>query len=70
MPYMHSESALIHQLALPLFEQYASAGALKFEILHKEIIDRFGRYPHRNVALGRESSSEELEFLQQPGSGF
>ena len=70
MPYMHSESALIHQLALPLFEKYASAGSLKFEILHKEIIDRFGRYPHRNAVLERESSSEELEFLQQPGSGF
>ncbi|MCA2453354.1 DUF924 domain-containing protein, partial [Vibrio alginolyticus] len=37
---------------------------------HKAIIDQFGRYPHRNAILGRESTPEELAFLQQPGSSF
>lgn len=69
MPYMHSESALIHQQAEPLFAEHAPAN-LDFEIRHKAIIDRFGRYPHRNKILGRESTSEEIEFLKQPGSSF
>jgi uncharacterized protein (DUF924 family) len=43
---------------------------LRFELRHKEIIDRFGRYPHRNALLGRESSPEELTFLSEPGLGF
>jgi uncharacterized protein (DUF924 family) len=43
---------------------------LRFELRHKEIIDRFGRYPHRNALLGRASSSEELAFLTEPGSAF
>ena len=41
-----------------------------FEVRHKDIIDRFGRYPHRNTILGRVSSLEEVEFLKQPGSRF
>lgn len=69
MPYMHSESALIHQQAEPLFAEHAPAN-LDFEIRHKAIIDRFGRYPHRNTILGRESTPEEVEFLKQPGSSF
>jgi uncharacterized protein (DUF924 family) len=43
---------------------------LDFEIQHQKIIERFGRYPHRNKILGRESTPEEIEFLLQPGSGF
>jgi uncharacterized protein (DUF924 family) len=43
---------------------------LKYAIAHKEIIDRFGRFPHRNAVLGRESTAAELEFLTQPGSSF
>lgn len=70
MPYMHSESRYIHQLAVPLFQRHASEDSYRFELLHKGIIDRFGRYPHRNAALNRESTAEELEFLQQPGSSF
>ncbi len=70
MPYMHSESRLIHAQAEPLFKQYAPEGNYKFELLHKVIIDRFGRYPHRNALLGRASSDEEIEFLKQPGSRF
>jgi uncharacterized protein (DUF924 family) len=43
---------------------------LRFELMHQSIIDRFGRYPHRNAILGRESRPEELSFLSEPGSGF
>lgn len=70
MPYMHSESRLVHEQAVTLFSQPGQEGKLDYEMRHKEIIDRFGRYPHRNDILGRESSPEECEFLQQPGSGF
>jgi uncharacterized protein (DUF924 family) len=70
MPYMHSESALVHAQAVTLFEQPGMDEPLRFELRHKEIIDRFGRYPHRNAVLGRESTPEELAFLSEPGSGF
>ncbi|WP_111640463.1 DUF924 family protein [Marinimicrobium alkaliphilum] len=70
MPYMHSESPAIHTLAMTLFNQPGLEDNLQFEIRHKEIIDRFGRYPHRNQWLNRESTPEELEFLKQPGSSF
>lgn len=69
MPYMHSESKAIHKQALALFTQHAP-GNSDFELKHKVIIDRFGRYPHRNAALGRASSDEEIAFLKQPGSSF
>lgn len=70
MPFMHSESALIHERAMELFDQPGLEHNLDFEIRHKEIIDRFGRYPHRNAVLGRASTEEEMTFLQQPGSSF
>lgn len=70
MPYMHSESRRIHQQAEALFEQYTNAEALEAERKHKVIIDRFGRYPHRNDILGRVSSAEESAFLKQPNSSF
>lgn len=70
LPFMHAESALIHQLAVPLFETLEMASSLDYELRHKQIIDRFGRFPHRNKVLGRASTAEELEFLQQPGSSF
>ena len=70
MPYMHSESRLIHQQAEQLFKQHTNEETYGFEIRHKVIIDRFGRYPHRNEILGRISSAEEIEFLKQPGSSF
>jgi uncharacterized protein (DUF924 family) len=70
MPYMHSESALVHAQAVELFSQPGLEDTLRFELRHKEIIDRFGRYPHRNALLGRVSSPEELAFLIEPGSGF
>ncbi|RYY78453.1 MAG: DUF924 domain-containing protein [Moraxellaceae bacterium] len=70
MPFMHSESRVIHKTALDLFTRLGNENNLKFEKLHKAIIDRFGRYPHRNAVLGRTSTPEELEFLQQPNSSF
>lgn len=70
MPYMHSESAEIHKVAEELFRQHGNEGNLDYELKHKAIIDRFGRYPHRNAILGRPSTPEEIEFLKQPGSGF
>lgn len=70
MPFMHSESASIHTVALDLFSQSGLENNLEFEKRHKAIIDRFGRYPHRNEILGRKSTAEEVEFLQQPGSSF
>ena len=70
MPFMHSESKLIHQQAELLYRKLGSKGNLEFELKHKAIIDRFGRYPHRNELLGRSSTADELEFLQQPGSSF
>lgn len=70
LPFMHSESPLIHQEAVKLYESLGSANDLEFELKHKAIIDRFGRYPHRNQILGRESTAEEIEFLKQPNSAF
>lgn len=70
MPFMHSESAAIHELAVTLFAEPGLEDNLEFELKHKAIIDRFGRYPHRNAVLGRESTAEERTFLEQPGSSF
>ena len=70
MPFMHSESALVHAQAVTLFTQLGIQDNLSFELRHKAIIDRFGRYPHRNAILGRTSSAEELVFLSELGSSF
>lgn len=70
MPYMHSESRAIHIQAEVRFQAFAPAGNYDFELEHKAIVDRFGRYPHRNRILGRESSAGELSFLTQPGSSL
>lgn len=70
LPFMHSESRLIHVQAERLYSEWAPENNYRFELRHKEIIDRFGRYPHRNIILNRESTPEELEFLKQPGSSF
>jgi uncharacterized protein (DUF924 family) len=70
LPYMHSESRAIHAVALALFAAPGLESNLDFEHRHKAIIDRFGRYPHRNIALGRDSTVEELEFLKTPGASF
>ncbi|WP_151671011.1 DUF924 family protein [Nitrincola schmidtii] len=70
LPFMHSESKVIHQQAIKLFEALGNANSLEFERKHKVIIDRFGRYPHRNSILGRVSTDEEVEFLKEPDSSF
>ena len=70
MPFMHSESAIIHQQAMQLFNQPGLEDNYKFELKHKVIIDRFSRYPHRNVVLNRPSTLAEKKFLSQPGSSF
>lgn len=70
MPYMHSESKRIHEEALRLFDHPEMQMSLKFELLHKVIIDRFGRYPHRNEVLGRVSTPDEIEFLKTENSSF
>ncbi|MGR2739015.1 DUF924 family protein [Billgrantia sp. Q4P2] len=70
MPYMHSESLVIHDEALRLFDQPGLEDNLRYEHLHRDILLRFGRYPHRNAILNRESSEEELAFLKHPGSSF
>ena len=70
LPYMHSESPAIHAQALVLFDQPGLENNLRFEVLHRDVIARFGRYPHRNAALGRVSTPGELAFMAQPGSSF
>jgi uncharacterized protein (DUF924 family) len=70
LPYMHSESRLIHTVAERLFKDCGPESNYDFELRHKEIIDRFGRYPHRNAVLARRSTADELAFLAEPGSSF
>ncbi|GHG03302.1 DUF924 family protein [Thalassotalea marina] len=70
LPFMHSESKLIHKHALSLYQALGNEQNLEFECKHKAIIDQFGRYPHRNTILGRQSTPEEVEFLKEPNSSF
>ena len=70
MPFMHSESPIVHVEAVTLFTKLGVESNLDFELRHKAIIDKFGRYPHRNDILARTSTQEEQEFLLKPGSGF
>jgi len=70
LPFMHSESLVIHERAVELYTALGQEMNLEFEMKHKAIIERFGRYPHRNAILGRESTPEEIEFLKGPDSSF
>lgn len=70
LPYMHSESAAIQQVSVALYERNGLPDNLDFARRHKAIVDRFGRYPHRNAILGRASTPEEIAFLAEPGSRF
>jgi uncharacterized protein (DUF924 family) len=70
MPLMHSEDLAVQEAALPLFERFTDPRTADFAGRHRDVIARFGRFPHRNTALGRVSSAEELAFLQTPGSSF
>lgn len=74
LPFEHSE-ALEDQmraceLTAPLAAFAEAVDAHRYAIAHRDIIQRFGRFPHRNAALGRASTAEELAFLEQPGSSF
>lgn len=70
MPYMHSESLRVQQESLRLFTALGLDKSLDYARQHEAIIARFHRYPHRNAALGRDSTPEERAFLEQPGSSF
>lgn len=70
MPYMHSESLAIHQVATQLYKQNGIDSSIDFENQHKIIIEKFGRYPHRNEILNRDSSPEEIAFLSEENSSF
>jgi uncharacterized protein (DUF924 family) len=70
MPFMHSESKFIHNTAMLLFSETGLEDSFKFELQHKEIIECFGRYPHRNQILGRISTPEEESFLQNSNTTF
>ena len=73
MPFEHSEDRTMQELSLKLFARLADDGLaepLKWAKQHAEIIERFGRFPHRNGVLGRASKPDEIEFLTQPGSTF
>jgi uncharacterized protein (DUF924 family) len=63
MPFMHSESKFIHDIAVNLFSAPGLEKSLSYELSHKSIIDRFGRFPERNEILGRVSTPEELTYL-------
>lgn len=70
LPYEHSEDLRDQEESVALFEKHGDAHTLDYAIAHRDIIARFGRFPHRNAVLGRESTAEEEEFLQTPGSSF
>jgi uncharacterized protein (DUF924 family) len=70
MPFMHSESLPMHDIAMKLYSEPGLESVFEFEVHHRNIIIKFGRYPHRNRILGRESTPEELSFLLGPNSSF
>lgn len=70
MPFQHSESREIQACSVALFAAIGDPEALEAAKRHREIVDRFGRFSHRNAALGRASTPEEIEFLKEPKSSF
>jgi len=74
LPFEHSESLEDQlkacELTAPLAAFPQTEDAHRYALLHRDIIQRFGRFPHRNVVLGRTSTPDEIDFLKQPGSGF
>lgn len=74
LPFEHSENLEHQRLSVELFRQLSdhpeTADMLPYAVRHQEIIERFGRFPHRNQILGRTTTPEEAEFLKQPGSSF
>ncbi len=70
MPLMHSEEVTDQEWAVALFRANGDGDSLRASERHRDIIRRFGRFPHRNALLGRRSTTEEVEFLKEPGSSF
>lgn len=75
LPLEHAEDLGLQQRSVALFTALAAAdaglvGLVDYAMRHRDIVERFGRFPHRNAALGRQSTPEETEFLKQPGSSF
>jgi uncharacterized protein (DUF924 family) len=74
LPFQHSEALEEQDRACELCEPLKvfpeTADAYRYALAHRDIIRRFGRFPHRNALLGRPSTAEEIEFLKQPGSSF
>lgn len=70
LPFEHSEQIADQERSVALFATLNDPRAYDYAVRHKEVIDRFGRYPHRNEVLGRPSTPEEIEFLKTPGSAF
>ena len=69
LPFEHSEALADQVLSCDLMKDF-DTDQLRYAIRHREIIERFGRFPHRNGLLGRDSTAAEIEFLKEPGSGF
>jgi uncharacterized protein (DUF924 family) len=70
MPQMHSEDLAVQEAAIPLFERFTDERTTEYARRHRDVIARFGRFPHRNDILGRTSSEAEAAFLRTPGSRF
>jgi uncharacterized protein (DUF924 family) len=70
LPFEHQEDVQAQARCVDLFSALGDPELTKYAQAHKDIIDRFGRFPHRNAILGRQSTTEELEFLKGPGSAF
>jgi uncharacterized protein (DUF924 family) len=70
LPFEHAEDLAAQQRCIELFTACANDEGLKYAIAHRDIIARFGRFPHRNAALGRTTTAEEIEFLKGPNSSF
>jgi uncharacterized protein (DUF924 family) len=70
LPFEHHEDADTQARCVELFSALGDPELTKYAQAHKDVIDRFGRFPHRNAILGRQSTAEELEFLKSPGSAF
>jgi uncharacterized protein (DUF924 family) len=70
LPFQHAETAADQDRALALFASLGDEKAMHYAKLHRDVIRRFGRFPHRNAALGRKSTPEEEAYLAEPGAGF
>lgn len=70
LPYEHSESLADQERSVELFATIGDERAYDYAVRHRDVIARFGRFPHRNAMIGRDSTAEEIEFLKTPGSSF